>query len=55
MTHGIVTMGVCVGCGKETIWICPFCKSFGKQSISVCESPQCREKHEEIGCVRVKK
>jgi len=40
---------LCAGCGKRTGWICPFCTL---KKVWLCESEECREKHEAEGCAR---
>jgi hypothetical protein len=42
----------CEGCGEITGYRCPFCLIFLQSDIAVCEKPECREKHESIGCIR---
>jgi hypothetical protein len=39
----------CCSCGKSTQYLCAFCR--GKK-IRLCESPECREKHEAASCDR---
>jgi hypothetical protein len=47
--YKLVTGLNCCSCGKSTDYLCPFCR--GKK-IRLCESPQCREKHEATSCDR---
>jgi hypothetical protein len=47
-------MAICVGCKKKTTYRCPFCLVYDHLSIYICENPECREKHESIGCVRTR-
>ena len=37
----------CAGCGKQTGWICPFCTP---KKVWLCESTECRLKHEVKDC-----
>lgn len=46
------TLRACESCGSDTNYLCPFCRIFLRQDIPVCEKPECREKHESIGCIR---
>lgn len=45
----------CVGCGKPTVFSCPFCLLRLSLSVPICEKPECREKHEANGCIRTRK
>ena len=43
----------CVTCKVATVYQCPFCKVYKKVKVPLCESPACRERHEETGeCAR---
>lgn len=46
----------CVGCGKATVYVCPFCVAHQGPRVPLCGEPSCREKHESGGgCVRGRK
>lgn len=46
-------VGKCVSCGKETEWACSDCRIYLQKTVNVCESPDCRDKHEQTGqCTR---
>jgi hypothetical protein len=48
--------GPCVSCGKDTEWACADCRIDTGATVNVCESSECRDKHEETGtCTRPEK
>jgi hypothetical protein len=49
---GEADSGPCVSCGKQTEWACADCKIDTGITTYLCESPACRDKHEENGCTR---
>lgn len=48
-------MKPCTICDKETEWCCADCRIDRKITVYVCESRECRDKHEQINCSKENK